>query len=156
MSWAFDPEAAPPAPPAPAAPTAGFEMSIRIGQRMRHTDYAGRRVTGVVRGLSVDSDSTLQVHVLLDAPIIIPARDEDDREISIWHQHVPAHELTPFDDRDELIAELLQTLQVTRGNIASLGPAGAIPFECREWLAVVDAALAKAATPASQGVAAAA
>lgn len=90
---------------------AGIEMSLRIGQRVRHQDYQGRRVTGVVRGLSIDVDRVLQADIVLDAPIVIPALTPDDREISIWHQHVPAHELTPFDDRDELIAALLTALQ---------------------------------------------
>lgn len=42
--------------------------------------------------------------------------------------------------------KLLEALQITRGNIASLGPAGALtpytPYQ--EWLAMVDAAIAKA------------
>lgn len=85
---------------------AGIEISLRIGQHVRHRDYKGERVTGLVRGLSIDSDSVLQADITLDAPIIIPARSPDDDEIRIWRQSVPAHELTPFDDRDELIAEL--------------------------------------------------
>lgn len=88
----------------------GVEISLRIGQRVRHSDFDGKRVTGQVQGLSIDSDRTLQVDIVLDAPIVIPARGDGDREISIWHQHVPAHELTPFDDRDELIAEMLDAL----------------------------------------------
>ena len=42
--------------------------------------------------------------------------------------------------------ELLEALQITRGNIASLGPAGALtPYTSyQEWLAMVDAAIAKA------------
>lgn len=92
------------------APGPGFEISLRLGQHVRHRDHLGQRVTGVVRGLSIDSDRVLQADIVLDAPIVIPARSTDDREISIWHQHVPAHELTPFDDRDELVAELLERL----------------------------------------------
>lgn len=90
---------------------AGVELSLRIGQRVRHQDHDGMRVTGRVRGLSVDFERVLQVDIVLDAPIVIPALSADDREISIWHQHVPAHELTPFDDRDELVAELLSALR---------------------------------------------
>jgi hypothetical protein len=45
--------------------------------------------------------------------------------------------------------ELLEALRTTRGNVASLGPAGAIPFEYREWLAMLDAAIAKATGAAS-------
>lgn len=43
--------------------------------------------------------------------------------------------------------DMLEALKTTAGNIRSLGPAGAltrIPMEYREWLAVVDAAIAKA------------
>lgn len=42
--------------------------------------------------------------------------------------------------------DLLEALQITRGNIASLGPSGALtpytPYQ--EWLAMVDAVIAKA------------
>lgn len=86
---------------------AGIEISLRIGQRVRHRDYMGERVTGEVRGLSIDSERVLHADITLDAPIIIPARNAEDREIRIWHQLVPALELSPFDDRDELIANLM-------------------------------------------------
>lgn len=92
------------------APNAGVDMSFRIGQRVRHHDYKGQRVTGVVRALSIDNERGLMVEVTLDAPIIIPARD-DMREISIWHQSDQAHEFSPFDERDELIEELVAALQ---------------------------------------------
>ena len=44
------------------------------------------------------------------------------------------------------VDDLLEALQITRGNIASLGPAGALtPYTSyQEWLAMVDAAIAKA------------
>lgn len=92
-------------------PMAGIEMSIRIGQRFRHRDHRGQRVTGVVRGLSLDSDDVLRVDLVLDAPIVIQAIGPDDRAVDIWRQCVPAHELTPFDERDELMAELMAALQ---------------------------------------------
>ena len=45
-----------------------------------------------------------------------------------------------------LIATLLHALRITRGNVASLGPAGSLlPMEYREWLAMIDAAIAAAA-----------
>lgn len=44
---------------------AGVEISLRIGQRVRHHDFHGKRVTGVVRGLSVDSEELIAA--LLDA-----------------------------------------------------------------------------------------
>lgn len=91
--------------------SAGVEISLRIGQRVRRSDYAGKRVTGVIRGLSVDSDQGLMATITLDAPIVIPALGADDREVSIWNQHVSAHELSPFDERDELMAEMLAALQ---------------------------------------------
>lgn len=122
---------------------AGVEMSFRIGQTVRHRDYKGQRVTGAVRSLSVDAERGLMVEIVLDAPIVIPA-GHGYGPVELHTQHAPAHEFTPFDERDELMAELLQALQTTRGNIASLGPAGAIPFEYREWLAMVDVAIAKA------------
>lgn len=90
---------------------AGVQISLHIGQRVRHRDYKGQRVTGEIRGLSVDSDRVLQADVALDAPIVIPPRSADDREVSIWHQHLPAHELSPFDDRDELISALAKALE---------------------------------------------
>lgn len=91
-------------------PGSGIEISLRIGQRVRHRDYQGQRVTGMVRGLSIDSDRVLQADIVLDTAIVIPAIGPDDREISIWNQHVPAHELAPFDEREELIAELVEAL----------------------------------------------
>lgn len=93
-----------------AVKNAGIALSLSIGQRVRHRDFDGKRVTGVIRGLSVDTDRVLMAHFVLDAPIVIPAINEGDREISIWHQHVPAHELAAFDDRDELIAEMLAAM----------------------------------------------
>jgi hypothetical protein len=90
---------------------ARLEVSLRIGQRVRHRDYKGQRVTGVVRGIAVEGDNdALMVDLVLDAPIVIPAR-ADLHEISIYRQHVPAHELSPFDDRDELVETLLEALQ---------------------------------------------
>lgn len=89
---------------------AGLEMSVRIGQHVRHRDYQGKRVTGVVRGISLDGDGRLEAHIVLDAPIVIPKHAGIDREISIWHQHVPIIELAPFDERDEQIAELASAL----------------------------------------------
>lgn len=100
-------------------PQAGIALALRIGQHVRHRDYNGKRVTGTVRGISVD-DRGLQADIVLDAPIVIPARSADDREISIWHQHVPAHDLTPFDDRDELIAEMLAALRISERALSAL------------------------------------
>jgi hypothetical protein len=49
--------------------------------------------------------------------------------------------------QDAVIRDLLSALKTTRGNIMSLGPAGAldqVPMPYREWLAVVDEAISKA------------
>lgn len=91
--------------------SAGVDISLRIGQHVRHRDYKGQRVTGTLRGLSFDSDNVLTADIVLDAPIVLPARGEGDRQVDIWRQCVPAVELSPLDDRDELIAELLAPLQ---------------------------------------------
>ena len=81
--------------------SAGINLSLSIGQRVRHQDYQGKRVTGVVRTLTVE-DRALMATIALDKPIVIPARGEFSAT-NIYTQHVPAHELAPFDDRDELI-----------------------------------------------------
>lgn len=90
---------------------AKLEISLRIGQRVRHRDYRGKRVTGVVRGLSVDSEDVLHADIALDEAIVIPPINEDDRECRIHRQHVPAHELAPFDEREELIEGMLGLLR---------------------------------------------
>jgi hypothetical protein len=92
--------------------TASMEISLRIGQHVRHRDYKGKRVTGVVRGLSVDSEDVLHADIALDEPIVIPPLDAEDRELPIYRQHVPAHELAPFDEREELIEELTKALKL--------------------------------------------
>lgn len=84
---------------------AGAFTDLRIGQHLRHRDYKGERVTGIVRCLSVEADQGLMVEIALDAPIVIPAHG-DSREVRIYRQFAPAHEFQPFDDRDELITEL--------------------------------------------------
>jgi hypothetical protein len=91
-------------------PIAGAEISLRIGQRVSHGDYKGRRVTGIVRGLDISDERGLIATVLLDEPIVILARAEGDREIRINWQTIPAHELAAFDARDELIAALVASL----------------------------------------------
>ncbi|MBT2322563.1 hypothetical protein J7E62_09415 [Variovorax paradoxus] len=88
---------------------AGIEMSIRIGQRVRHQDYKGQRVTGTVQGIAVEGRELMAL-IALDRPIIIPA-SEGCREIQIHTQRVPAHEVAPFDEREELIAEMLEALR---------------------------------------------
>ncbi len=89
---------------------AGVEMSFRIGQRVRHQDYKRQRVTGIVRSLSVDGEQGLMVSIVLDAPIVIP-EGHGIPEIKIWNQHAKAHEFSPFDERDELVEELLAVAQ---------------------------------------------
>lgn len=89
---------------------AGAEISLRIGQRVHHGDYLDRRVTGIIRGLDASDARGLTATVLLDEPIVIASRAKGDREIRINWQTIPAHELAPFDERDELIAEMLAAL----------------------------------------------
>ena len=92
----------------PAAASA--EISLRIGQRVVHGIHGGKRVTGVVRSLGIEDDRGLMVTILLDAPIVIPPYGEDDREILIHWQTAQAHEFAPFDERDELLAEMRTAL----------------------------------------------
>ena len=88
---------------------AGIALNLAIGQHVRHHDYKGRRVTGTVKGLSIDTEGSLQAEIVLDAPIVIEAGEG--RPLDIWRQCVPVHELAPFDARDEAIAELSAALQ---------------------------------------------
>lgn len=89
------------------APAATLEISLRIGQRVRHQDFQGKRVTGIVRGLCIEED-VLHADIALDEALVIPPMNENDHELRIYRQHVPAHELAPFDEREELIAGLLE------------------------------------------------
>lgn len=65
---------------------------------------------------------------------------------------VSSHDVASFEVRPNanVVAasiELLEALKTTAANIRSLGPAGAldqVPMPYREWLAVVDAAIATA------------
>lgn len=86
----------------------GIAMALAIGQHVRHRDYKGRRVTGTVTALAVE-DRALMATIALDHPIVIQAGEQ--QPLDLWSQHVPAHELSPFDARDELIAEMLEALR---------------------------------------------
>jgi hypothetical protein len=92
---------------------AEMRVQLAIGQRVRHTDYKRQRVTGVVHGLSIEAERGLMVTVLLDEPIVIPpiAGIEGDRETLIYWQTAQAHEFAPFDERDEQIASLVESLK---------------------------------------------
>lgn len=96
-----------------------FDCPLRVGQRVRHTDHLGQRVTGVIYGLSVCHERGLMVDCRLDAPIVIPS-DEHSPSISIWNQYGQAHEFTAFDERDELVDELVGTLDACRNMLADL------------------------------------
>jgi hypothetical protein len=85
-------------------------FNLRIGQRVHHREHEGRRVTGVVHGLNIESERGLVVAILLDEPIVIRKINEDDREVNIYWQTAQAHEFAPFDERDELIAGLVDSL----------------------------------------------
>lgn len=102
------------------AKTAGGDAPpVHIHQHVRHRDYCGKRVTGTVRGLTVEGRE-LMATIALDAPIVIPARGEH-RQIDIHIQCVPAHELAPFDERDEEIVLLRKALAGAAGVIESAG-----------------------------------
>jgi len=95
--------------PQPKIHTATADLSFRIGQRVRHVDYDGKRVTGLIRGLTVDGERGLMVSIALDSPIVIPA-GHGYSATNIYQQHAPAHEFAAFDERDEILAELLAAL----------------------------------------------
>lgn len=122
-----------------ADPKHGVEVSLHIGQHVRHRDHAGKRVTGRINSLQVESEQGLTASVILDEPIIIPARGEGDREIRINWQTCPVTEFTPFDDRDELIAEMLAALLKARAGL--LEARGFI--ENDELLYEIDIAISK-------------
>lgn len=124
---------------ASSTPSASLEISLRIGQHVRHQDYRGKRVTGVVRGLTVDSSDVLHADLALDEAIVIPPINPDDHECRIYRQHVPAHELAPFDEREELIGELRRALE----SLMALESRGRVMPVGREWDAA-RAAIAKA------------
>lgn len=132
------------------APSAGAEISLRIGQRVHHGDYKGRRVTGIVRGLSDNDGQGLMASVALDEPIVIPPRGDDSREIHIRWQNIPAHELAAFDDRDELIATLLSALRDLTQH-AVYDPEGDLNSQAEfdRIFGNAEAAIAKAAGSAS-------
>lgn len=71
-----------------------------------------------------------------------PAAGDETEQPEWWELPMPPDYVASA----ELIRELLDALLTTAGNIRSLGPAGALqPYtEYREWLAVVEAAIAKA------------
>lgn len=130
-----------------SVPDAGVDMSFRIGRHVRHRDYKGQRVTGVVRGLSIDGEQGLMVSIALDAPIVIPASDSY-AEVSIHTQCAPAHEFAPFDERDELMAEMLAALRkltlMARSSGGTAGPDSALMAACE----TAEAVIAKAGSPA--------
>lgn len=134
------------------ATEAGLALCLRIGQRVRLADFKGRRVTGKVQGLSIDSDRVLQADIGLDKPIVIDVDGE--RPIDIWRQNVAAHEVSPFDERDEQVEALLEALRTLRKACDAVQPfAGTIAahtvheaLDVRAFIDAVagaDAAIAK-------------
>lgn len=132
---------------------AGVELSLRIGQRVRHcNDFKGRRVIGVIRALSLSED-VLHAEIGLDEPLVIDALSPEDRAIHLYRQNVPAHELTPFDERDEVISQLLQALDEARNGLLwyrdrNPGQSDGSDDEAMER---IDAAIAKASTTPPHG-----
>lgn len=132
---------------------AGVELSLRIGQRVRHQDYKGQRVTGVVVGMTACVERGLMVDCALDAPIVIPPGDGHD-EVRLYHQHAPAHEFVAFDDRDEVIAALQAALADLVLNVSeAMKTGGWVPAPLHQsfWESMehAHAAIAKATGSAS-------
>ncbi len=103
------------------AQLAGVALNLYIGQRVRHChDFKGRRVVGVIRALSLSED-VLHAEIGLDEALVIDPVGSMERPIHLYRQNVPAHELAPFDERDEQIAQLLATLTnlCNKGNKAT-------------------------------------
>lgn len=81
---------------------------------------------------------------------VIAAVAGEPKAVAIVGNRTPddGYEATRFANARLIAAapELLEALRITRGNVASLGPAGALePYApYREWLAMIDAAIAKA------------
>lgn len=123
-------------------PAAGIALALHIGQRVRHRDYKGTRVTGIVRGLYIDSERGLMVDCALDSPIVIPPGDGYS-EIAIHQQHAPAHEFSPFDEHEELTAELLKTVQALEILFAPC----ARDSTQADWIDKARAVIAKATGP---------
>ncbi len=89
--------------------SAGLDLQLRIGQRVRHSRHNGERLAGVVEALTLE-DRVLIVKLALDVPLVIPA-GPGYRAVNLYFQHVPAHECVPFDERDELIAQFFEACQ---------------------------------------------
>ena len=126
-------------------PGPGIEISLRIGQRVRHCqDFKGRRVIGVIQSLYL-SEGVLSAEIGLDEPLVIDGL-KDSPPISLYRQNVPAHELASFDERDELIAELLAALEDARNGIRWYQDRcpEAVDGSDDEAAARIDAAIAKA------------
>jgi len=124
--------------PIPLHTPAGSALALTIGQHVRHRDYKGRRVTGTVLSLGIE-DQGVMATIGLDEPIVIPPSEPGDRPLDIYRQHVPAHELAPFDARDELIAEMLAALRA----VVRVADRATIEFDAAR------AAIAKAAGDAA-------
>lgn len=88
-----------------------FTCPLRVGQRVRHTDYRGTPVTGVVYGITVDSERGLMVDCVLDTPLVLPATSSCP-ELTIHRQYAPVHEFADADEHAELIACLRACMAV--------------------------------------------
>ena len=124
--------------------SAGANISLSIGQRVKHHDYKGKRVTGVVRTLTTHSEQGLMVDIILDEPIVIPPQMAVDHEIRIYNQYAPAHEFTPLDERDELVAELVVALTLQSKALERICLGGEAPSDVVDdaLIATVNAAIA--------------
>lgn len=125
---------------------AEMRVQFAIGQRVRHTDFDNKRVTGVVHGMSIEAERGLMVTVRLDEPIVIPPLTgvEGDRETLIHWQTAQAHEFAPFDERDELIGELLEALIAVKEVLDFAIGADLVPPSADGPAVMAAAAIAKA------------
>jgi len=65
----------------------GIQLNFYLGQRVIYDGMAGS-----LKSLSIEQDG-IMCTVVLDDPIIIPPEHGIEREIKIYTQHVPIHEL---------------------------------------------------------------
>lgn len=99
------------------------------------------RIEGIAREWTGDGAYELKVHVTLERPIVIPARDEWPAN-EIWHQHVHAEEVLPYSDVDEIL-DALKELVFACNEVPS-EPGEAIPSASQRYanldkpLAVAD------------------
>lgn len=103
--------------------SAGIQIGLRIGQRVlirervhgaawhaesRKLDRT-KLLIGHIKGLALEDDGQgseqLMAHVTLERPYVSPAFGEYPA-LEIWRQHVPATDVLPYSDVDEILDAL--------------------------------------------------